>query len=72
MRSVVIASAVLSAAFAIGVARSVTAGETGHLSFEHLVARADVIVGANGQWRLCAKCADLSVFNSFRSRRSIP
>lgn len=32
---------------------------------------AEVIVGANGQWRLCASCAALPQFKRFRVRRKI-
>ena len=34
-------------------------------------ARADVIVGANGQWRLCMSCAALPTFRRFRRRKPI-
>ena len=30
--------------------------------------KAEVIVGANGQWRLCQSCAALPVFRRFRKR----
>ena len=32
---------------------------------------ADVIVGANGQWRLCEGCASLQKFKHFRKRKPI-
>lgn len=32
-------------------------------------AHAKVIVGANGQWRLCAECASLARFARFKKRR---
>ncbi len=34
-------------------------------------ASAELIVGADGQWRLCKACAALPFFNRFRSRREI-
>ena len=34
-------------------------------------AKADVIVGADGQWRLCESCAALPHFKRFRTRRPI-
>lgn len=34
-------------------------------------ADAEVIVGANGEWRLCAKCASLPEFAKFKVRRAI-
>lgn len=32
---------------------------------------AEVIVGANGQWRLCASCARLPAFKRFRVVRPV-
>lgn len=41
-------------------------------AWDHEVhAEAEVIVGANGQWRLCKACAALPFFNRFRNRREI-
>lgn len=37
----------------------------------HLEARAEVIVGADGQWRLCGSCARLPRFARFRVRKAI-
>jgi len=34
-------------------------------------ARADVLVGADGKWRLCASCAGLTTFGRFRRRLPI-
>lgn len=34
-------------------------------------ARAEMVVGANGKWRLCGACAALPEFKKFRSRRKI-
>jgi hypothetical protein len=34
-------------------------------------AQADFIVGANGQWRLCAECAALPEFKRFKIREAI-
>lgn len=34
-------------------------------------ARAEVIVGANGRWRLCTSCAKLPEFRRFRVRLPI-
>ena len=33
--------------------------------------RAELIVGANGKWRLCASCAALPKFKRFRKRKPI-
>lgn len=32
---------------------------------------AEIIVGADGQWRLCTSCATLPEFKKFRKRRVI-
>jgi hypothetical protein len=41
-------------------------------AYEHEVhARADVIVGAKGKWRLCRLCAALPEFRRLRKRRPI-
>ncbi len=37
----------------------------------HREAPATVIVGADGQWRLCTSCARLPVFARFRVRKAI-
>lgn len=38
----------------------------------YLSTPAQVIVGANGQWRLCLDCAALSHFARFKVRKAIP
>lgn len=37
----------------------------------HLVCRAEVVVGTNGNWRLCAGCAKLARFKAFKVRKEI-
>ncbi len=34
-------------------------------------ADAEVIVGSNGQWRLCRTCSELAEFNRYRIRKTI-
>jgi len=41
------------------------------LSLDDWHASAALVVGVNGQWRLCRKCAVLPRFRSYRVRREI-
>jgi hypothetical protein len=44
----------------------------GRAAFDHEThAPAEFIVGAQGQWRLCGKCAALPEFKKFRTRKPI-
>lgn len=46
--------------------------EKGRAAYDHEVhAEANIIVGANGQWRLCVECAKLSNFVRYRVRKMI-
>ena len=41
--------------------RALVVGENGH-------APAELLVGRQGQWRLCRECAELPLFNLFKKR----
>ena len=46
-----------------------TANRMAYEGEEH--AQADLVVGVDGQWRLCAACAALPRFKRFRVRRPV-
>lgn len=37
----------------------------------HCTVQAEVLVGADGQWRLCSPCSRLPKFRAFRTRRPL-